>query len=313
MSRRSASALGLLLVSACAGAPNVNLAPGPASLTAAEFPGAARLLDGFSPFTFASEWVPGDTVLYGLRLRRGDQQQRWLLRLHLDEVDAGGAPLRWDLQVNGGLQRFESALSRVTATVADADGNVLGGSRPQMPRDFLARGFAPACEQVRAYREDHPEAEAGQGFYEGVDARLLAEAVVSAMALLDTVRNDPLLSPILWQVVQRPSLLSVIGNLGVSVVVQPRFLRATETVPPISEMPHGAVWRVPIDLFVNDAPALVAELVVGTSLPPFGVGGGILAAIARHPSDPEVEFEVLLLAARRGAAPLRAAAVSDPN
>lgn len=313
--RHHAVAAGLLLLTACAGAPQVTLSPGAASLAAAEFPGAARLLDGFSPFTFASEWVPGDTVLYGLRLRRGATQQRWLLRLRLDEVDVDvdAAPLRWDLQVNGEMQRFESVHSRVTATVADADGNVLGSSRPRMPRDFLARGFAPACEQVRAYREAHPDLDTAQGFYDGVDARLLAEAVVSAMALLDTVRNDPLLSPILWQVVRRPSLLSVLGNLGVSVVVQPRFLRATQTVPPIAEMPHGAVWRVPIDLLVNDSPALVAELVVGTSRPPFGVGGGILGAIARHPSDPDVEFEVLLLAARRGVPPLASGAISDPN
>lgn len=298
------------VLAGCAAGPAVSLSPAPASLSPAEFPGAARLLDGFSPFTFASEWVPGDAVLYGLRLRKGDQRQRWLLHLRLDEVEVAMPPLVWQLQVNGEPQRFQSTRSRVTATVADAEGHVLGSSSPLMPRDFLARGLANACAQVRAESrfgrwpaERQEEQEPGQ-------ERQLAEAVVSAMALLDTVRGDPQLSPILWQVVQRPSLWSVIGSLGVSVVVEPHFQRAVETVPPIAEMPHGAAWRLPIELFVNGAPALVAELLVGTSRPPFAVGGGILGAVARHPSDPDLEFEVLLLAACRGCPPLAAAGSS---
>lgn len=281
------------LLTACANAPDFSVRPAPAELTRAEFPGAARLLAGFSPLTFRAEWLPGDTVLYGLRLRRGAELQRWLLCLHVEQVDVPASQRVWNLQVNGEPVQFRSGASRVLALVADEHGAVLGATHPLMPRDFLARGLAHACERVT----ENGDVRRGRG--DGVDPRLLAEAVVSAMALLDTVREDPLLSPILWQVVQRPSLWSVVSSLGVAIVVQPRFAQTQEVAPPLDGVPHARAFRLPIDLFVNDTPALCAELTVGTALPPFGVGGGILGAVARHPTDPDVQFEVLLLAARR--------------
>lgn len=306
-STRMLCAIALAGLGACANTATVALRPGPATVTADEFPGAARLLEGFSPLVYGDEWSAGDAVLYGLRLRRGAELQHWLLHLRLDEPLLPTQPLVWNLQVNGEAQQFESRLAQVTATVADKDGHVLGTTTPSMPRDFLAQGIWEACARIprdSGALTSTDGAQVAGAAAAGAEARRLAEAVVCAMALLDTVRGDPLLSPILWSVVEKPSIWSVISNLGVAVVVQPRFRQAREVAPPLSKMPHVKAWRVPIDLFVNEVPALVAELVVGASLPPFGVGGGILGAVARHPSDPEVEFEILLLAARRGAPPV---------
>lgn len=53
-------------------------------------------------------------------------------------------------------------------------------------------------------------------------------------------------------------------------------------------------------LFVNDTPSLDAELLVGPTDEPLALCGGILGAVARHPTDAEREFSMLLLAARRG-------------
>ncbi len=309
--RRLAHPFLLTCAAACAGPAVMTLSPPPPALSPADFPGRARLLDGFAPLADgAPQWLPGDAVLFGLRLRRGDDCRHWLLHLRLDEIDAvddRGEPLppvHWELLVDGAPQRFTSAQAHVTATVTDRDGNRLGSSTSAVPRDFLVRGFGPACRPVAAALGRHPGIAGSDAFYAAIETRPLAEAVVSAMAMLACVQRDAVLAEILWQVVQRPSWWSVVGNLGVSIVVRPRFHATVAAAAPVAGLPHEGLWRVPVELLVNDAPALDVELVVGTTRPPFVLGAGIVGAVARHPRDPSIEFSLLLLAARRGAPPL---------
>jgi hypothetical protein len=107
------------------------------------------------------------------------------------------------------------------------------------------------------------------------------------------------LAPLLWEVVERPSFWSVVSNLGARIVLRPRFHAASEAPSPL-DTEVGDVWRVPMSLVINDVPALQADLLVGTTAPPFALCGGVLLITARHPSHADVEFSCLLLGARRG-------------
>ena len=280
--------------------------------TAADFPGAAAVLAGFDPLEPGAPWRGGDEVLFGLRLRRGHTARHWLLHLRLTEPiaiaragdDAGRPgthlpPLEWTIRINGEPQVFSSARCRTLATVLDAQGNVLGRSEPELPRDFLATGFGEACELVARGAQHRPRGDRGVAFYRGLDVRPFSEATVTAVALLQVVQDDHVLSPLLWEVIERPSLWSVVTNLGARVILRPRFHAAVEVPSAVPAVAH-TVWQVPMGLLVNDETALAIDLFVTPAAPPVSLCGGVLGATARHPHDPDLEFAVLLLAARRG-------------
>lgn len=297
----------LPLLAACAAPATADLAlddTEPAAISADDFTIPAGLPRGFDLADASAPWREGDELLIGLRLRRGDERRHWLLQLRLTEpiaLDGDGdalEPLDWELNINGEPQQFGSRRCRVDVKVMDGEGNELGRSQPLLPRDFLDRGIAGACRQVhRQLARWSPRGR--EHVYSGLDVRPLAEATVCAVALLQVVEEDSVLAPILWQVIEKPSIWSVVTNLGARVVLRPRFHAVTEAFSPVPAV-DAETFRMPLSLFVNDDAALHVDLFVADSSVPFALCGGVLGATARHPKDPDVEFSLLLLSARRG-------------
>lgn len=268
-------------------------------IRAADFPAPASLLRGFDSRQPKGPWRVGDEVLFGLRLRRAGAVKHWLLRLRVLEVAAVSAdgealdPVDWSLRINGQVQEFASAVCRAEVVVMDENGVELGRSQPLLPRDFLDTGMASACRLVRT-RTIRRQAKLD----EGPELRPLAEATVSAVALLQVVQEDSVLAPILWQVIEKPSVWSVVRNMGVNVMMRPSFHRVSRARSPVPAVRDPA-YRLPIALEVNATPALNLELYVTESTPPFSLAGGLLGATASHPTDPNLDFSLLLLSARR--------------
>ncbi len=312
--RRTWLVAALLAAAGCHGPAEADLEPGgvvPQVATAADFPGGPSVLEGFDALEPGSTWRAGDEVLFGLRLRRGQTARHWLLHLRVtepvaiardgDELARGKhlPPVEWTIRINGEAQRFSSARCRALATVLDARGNVLGRSEPQLPRDFLAGGFGAACELVAQGAQRRARGDQVAAFYRGLEMRPFSDATVTAVALLQVVQDDDVLSPLLWEVIERPSLWSIVANLGARVILRPRFHAAVERASAVPAVAPTA-WQVPMSLLVNDETVLVVDLFVTPSAPPVALCGGVLGAIARHPRDADVEFSLLLLAARRG-------------
>ncbi|HEB51882.1 MAG TPA: hypothetical protein ENI87_01370 [bacterium] len=291
-----------LLLCSCHGAPEtaVELDRGDGALDARGFPAPASLLRGFDRRDVGGGWAVGDEVLFGLRLDKGGRRRNWLLRLRVLEPEAGVAggdaqegDAEWSLRVNGKLEHFASRVAGVEAVVMDEAGGVIGRSRTLLPRDFLSRGIAGACaiaDRARRGLRRVPGAAAGR--------RPLAEATVCAISLLQVVQEDSVLAPLLWEVVEKPSVWSVVRNLGARVVLQPKF-HDVRTVPSPVSGNCDATWALPIGLAVNGEPALAIELFVTDAASPYSLAGGLLGATARHPRDPGVSFSLLLLSARR--------------
>jgi hypothetical protein len=130
---------------------------------------------------------------------------------------------------------------------------------------------------------------------------LFAEATLTAVALLRVVQDDDVLAALLWQVIEKPSVWSVVASLGVSVTLQPQFFVAEHVEQPAC----GGVkpWRLPMSVVVNDQPALQTELFVAPAVRPFALCGGILGITAWHPRDPSRQASLLLLAARTARGP----------
>lgn len=301
------SSLLLLVLAACATPATADVAlDGDAArpVEARDFVVPAGMSRGFDAASPAATWSVGDELLLGLRLRRDGADRSWLLRMRLLEplaVDDGGAalaPVDWTLSINGERRSFASRLCRVDVTVMDDRGEVLGRSQPLLPRDFLDDGIAGACRDVHHELRSWSRRGRDQAYHR-LDVQALAEATVCAVALLNVVQEDDVLAPLLWEVVEKPSVWSVVQNLGARVVLRPRFHAVTEALSPVAGV-DAETWRLPMSLFVNDEPALTVDLFVAEPDVPFALCGGVLGATARHPSDPNLEFSLLVLSARRG-------------
>lgn len=103
------------------------------------------------------------------------------------------------------------------------------------------------------------------------------------------------------QVVGRPSLLSLLRGIRVSVSVDVEEARAVD-VPATAPGGVASIYRVPLQLAVNDEPALDLELDVAAADPPLRLAGGILALRGVSCRGPERRVTFELLAARRGPA-----------
>lgn len=301
--------LALLALCAChaPSVPALQLDAAASPLDTRDFPAPARLLQGFDRRDATGAWRAGDAVLFGLRLRKDGGVRNWLLQLRLldplleAEGDGEAPAVDWWLRINGQQEHFASRMCRVEAVVMDEAGAVLGRSEPRLPRDFLDSGVAAACELVERRLPEglRGAIEPDKAVVLPVRTRELAQATVCAVSLLQVVQEDDVLAPLLWQVVEKPSLWSVISNLGASVVLRPQFHRTMQRTSPLPGN-YDPTWSLPMELEVNGRPALDIELLVADPSPPFALCGGLFGARARHPEDPELEFSLLLLSARRG-------------
>jgi hypothetical protein len=279
-------------------------------LDPAAFPGQDALVQGFDPCEPMAEWRLGDQVLFGLEVWRGTEVERRLLQLEV--VGRSGRP-RIDLRdgrfVEGHLtQRTTVNLRRADGSVAehalaitpieievssfDAAGDGAVGSEVTLYEELLRTGLLPLAT-------------------EGDEQQLLRSSLL--LLLLQRLGNaDPTLGSLLFTVVDPPSVFSVIWHFGVEITLQSDAGRPG-TAPAGVPAP-GPVHVLPLALLVNGSPALYADLVVADASSPFALAGGVLAAVARHASDPQRIAVLRLLAARRGPAgpePVRAGSPFD--
>lgn len=179
----------VLCFAACSTTPVLQpLAPPPSSLAELgpqEFPGAARLLRGFDAPVDAGEWHIDDRVLFGLRLRKGDEVHRWLLQLDvalarepaqssfrrrlaaatsdqqrqlvqagMDSWEGNFKRRSWPYTVttaDGTVEHIaSSAMLMVAVSVYEADGTQIGRSLVSLPAELLGKGVLRAADLATA-------------------------------------------------------------------------------------------------------------------------------------------------------------------
>lgn len=299
------------------------------------FGAADALLSGIGPRETAAGIEKGDRCLFGVRFHDGDDERRWLLEFEVLDGERTvtrrkrDGTLRkrtvrhcWTVYVDGKQCEVDSSLCEVRVRVLAENGTELASSQMALPADFLAMGFAavgtgawtpgtsergPSLDGARTGPDKPPEVAAGP--------------MIALTQFLGFVQDDKVLAPYFWQVVQKPSLWSVIRNLGVRAT-----LRIEEPVPvdPALGPEHlahcGDRAVLPLIVDVNGDPALYCHFLVGSAVAPLTPVGGILGASGMHPCDRERRFELVLLAAQRANARSRgvmaggeaAAATAEP-
>jgi hypothetical protein len=283
-----------------------------------EYPGANGMAVGFDARTEDRSWETDDEVVFALRLRRGEKVDRWLLRLRVvlgERVTGslGNEPVKLDVWqemswtytiTDHGKSRDAQVTSKllpVMATVCDEQGVTLTTSVVKLPVRLLGRGVLPAIDCAVAATQAQAQGTLSEADRE-VSLHPLVEATLGLMSLLNVVQEDDALAGYFWQVVEKPSLWSVITGFGVKATFSMGFEKSVPAANLPPDLPAAErAFVVPMQIDVNGSPALFLELTATDAARPFSLCGGIVAGVARHPTKADHALELQLIAARLGA------------
>jgi formylglycine-generating enzyme required for sulfatase activity len=191
-----------------------------------------------------------------------------------------------------------SKLLPVVATVCDEQGKKLTSSVVKLPVRLLGRGVLPAIDC--ALEAAQAQATPGEPARE-VSLQPLVEATIGLMSLLNVVQEDDALAEYFWQVVEKPSIWSVITGFGVKATFSMGFEKSVAAANLPADLPAAdRAFVVPMQIDVNGSPALFLELTATDAARPFSLCGGIVAGVARHPTKADYALELQLIAARLG-------------
>jgi hypothetical protein len=297
--------------------PTIEIQPGPI----ARFAAGTRLVEGFDAFEPGRGWSPGDTVLLGIAMDAPGVSREWYIKA----TAIGDLPIKSGDQIalfsprdsvrvryagkNGAAEhrwvRVDYNLVPVMVELFDAEAKLLSQNLAMMPEMCLQYGMIDNIELQRD----------GRGFYDSVTVppdggelvageeqkRFLA-GWVAMMKLPDFLHRESM-QGVLWQLIERPSLFSLLRNGGVSLGLGMDARRAELVEPPPLGLP-APVYRVPLEVEVNGATAMNCELMLARAVPPLGPCNALIGLDAVNPRDGRKRVTVRLLAARN--LPLRA-------
>jgi hypothetical protein len=245
-----------------------------------------------------------ETQAFERRVQPAEEQRRRIEsrnaafreRFKGDKVDL--EDLLQDLQVAG-----------ISVEAFDARGVSAGKAASSETVSRLRRGLLPACRAGHRQRElMRGRVEAGlEAPMPTVDDRAfadiatVADGVASCARLFRMLRENPVTRQILREVLELPSLWSILTNWGVKVSFAVDFFAAERVDPARFPGEQRELWSVPMIVLLNGEPGFLARVITGPAGSPDGVVAGIYGIVARHPVDADRHVRVRLLASRRGA------------
>ncbi len=279
-----------------------------------------------------SDSQAGDEVVYLLSLRLPADMQQWIVRLTAEGKGHGETKALPEdkIYTSTGLElhyvRTPAALAIEfigpfeADTPGDAQVTVRHG-RVVVSAESLQQGLFNYCEssigvaeRLKAAGIEHPRyygggrpqkpeaIESGRkqaaAFGLTPDEERLAFSVYFALRAFYAAASEiPACSEVLDQVLQKPSLWSMAGNLGLNTNFQYGWQDVRVLPPNLYPVPDP-LYSLPVRLAMNKEPALRASLAVTRTDPPLRNCAGIVALAAEHPADSEKRLFLLLLSAR---------------
>jgi hypothetical protein len=160
----------------------------------------------------------------------------------------------------------------------------------QRKQDKIALNFGISGEPFSpsTIKHDRAAAEAMQLTLE--EERALAGGIPALYAYFNSVQQTPELDSILFKVVSMPSVWSIMKNLGLSpgiAIGSPRKRVGPLSLPDWELQARSSLYALPVQVSLNNHPALTLTMIVTDPHPPFLVCGGIVGFLAENPDDPE--------------------------
>lgn len=316
--------LACALVAACAASPPaprppLELAPFLA-LRESHFLGAPGVLAGFAPSDDDPSMRVGDAALLGLELHHDGTIERQLVLLEVENLM--WKPAEATVTVGGVTKpATEPVYYRptqgftITTTSPPPKGDPDGDPKVQTrthsvhPLQVRLQRLDAAGKPLRTSSVTLFEEPLATGWWPYTEAAPSPHdfdmAFALTMSLQELAGRDPVLQELLFRVVDEPSLWSVATHLGVNVVLS----WDTETHPPrpvAIELPPALGTEArssTMELKVNGDTASWVTLLVTKPTGASRACGGLVGAIAQHPTDAKRIAVVRLLATRRGKRP----------
>lgn len=311
----ASTTLGLALA-ACSSAPP----PPPPALDLApilafdptKFPGAAAVLTGFAPVDDDPSMRAGDAALLGFEVHRDGAVERQLVLLEVARIPwepAQGVKINGVPQPdNAGVFFRPSRTFTVTSTRTDNQPGTAPTVEERLhrirPLDMRLHRLDAAGQTLRTTKATLYEEPLATGFwpYARNDAKPTATdlALALTVSLQDLATNDAVLQDLLFCIVERPSLWSIATNFGVAVTMKWSAVALGEPSIAVPGFP-AEVRRASLELVVNGTTAAWVTLLAAEPTASTRACGGLVGAIAQHPTETGRFAVVRLLATRRGA------------
>jgi hypothetical protein len=290
----------------------------------------------------------GDGVVFAITLEQGERTRTWQLEVKVEEVAVHRAlefrdVQAFELRVQPGEARRrqiessnaafrkqliaddldlwdlarETPVARIRVEAFDASGASAGKAESTAIVSQLRRGLLPAARAGHRQRElmrgrveaglEAPMLTVDDDAYD--DIRAVADGVASCTLFFQILQENPVTRQILREVLQLPSLWSLLTHWGVHISFAIDFFAAERVDPARFPGEQRELWSVPMTLLLNGQPGFLARVIVGPAGSPDGTAAGIYGIVARHPTDGDRRVRVRLLSSRRGAR----APVQDPQ
>ncbi len=280
----------------------------------------------------------GDQIVFLLALEKDGTTKQWLVRLETDDLtkkEQAMKPLAEDVIYTSTGLHLQYPNTR-TALLVELIGPFSTGSTRQpgapeqarslVSREYLDLGIAQYCRSALQVTKRKQAAGITDFHYSGSASIPSAEIVArgkKAAAAFGLTPEEERLSfsvyfalrtffgaaseipgnqHVLEQVIQKPSVWSVIRHLGVAVGLEWEPERV-QVAPEGTAGVQQPVYLLPVLLSLNNTPAVKANLAVSESLPPLQASAGILAVCAEHPTATDRRLFIRMLSARRAATP----------
>ncbi len=292
-------------------------------------------LSGLDPPGEPGQLNPGDSFTAIVTLcEKGGRRTQWLLYLSAIEPDPKEPPAKPpepEVLYSGRGNRFEFASSPARVRLETLGPFALAGSKPAKSRDqtaafgidkgFLSLGLDRAAATIWR-REQTPvkgsfwfgptppnatQAAEGRRFADGLaltldEERAMAGAFPALFSYFDVIEHTEGLEEIMLRVIQKPSIWSLIGHLGVRanlLIDSKHFAPADARAWAVPGGPPA--YDFPMQLQLNDQLALRVTFVVTSPRPPLLTCGGIIGMLAEKPGDPQTYLTLRVVSARSAA------------
>jgi hypothetical protein len=306
---------GILLLPACQRPAAVGRALTPPNIAEVEpgrFDRGRELLEGFTVAGEDEHWGIGDSVLLGIAMDAPGISRTWYMRatvLGLPVLQLDGKVFTMSDSARVRMRtpedelrwvRVDYGVVPVAVELFDGHLELLAENQAMMPDLCLRWGLVEFIELGRG----------GVGFLDGLDLSAGGDLVavetqnrflagwLALTKLPDFLHRDSM-KGLVWQLVDRPSLLSIVRSRGVTMSLDLAPELAEEIPSPRAGIERA--YRVPMHVTINGEPAMVCSLLLARPTPPLGPASGLLGLDAENPRNPAKRITVRLLAAERSA------------
>lgn len=312
--------------------PDLKFAPVPAL---AEVASAAHkdqiALGGFDAPSNGTNLSPSDNIAALVTFHEpGARLTQWLLFLQA-VADVGKGPLPKSSPMVfytslGTKLEFEPAPVWVSLQTLGPFGEAEAGRKSLKPQDHLARfaldqgslslGLDRAAEAFLHWKDNQldryfslggtpfsdSEIKKARSLAAGAmtpgEERAIVGSIPALMSYISIFERTHGLEEILFKIVERPSLWSIIRHGGVNASLALAPERVSRAQPGLWDVPPSqAVYYLPLELQINNRHALTVTLAVTAPNPPLLACGGVLGLVAEKAGDRETYLTIRLISA----------------